>query len=57
MTQQVYHPPNIRKISQKGQQLFEALDPELHETCRGQFIVIEVDSGDYFIGETEVEAN
>jgi hypothetical protein len=57
MTQQVYQPPDIRKISKEGRQLFEALDPELRETHRGQFIVIEVDSGDYFIGETAIEAN
>ena len=57
MLQQFYQPPDVRKISQKGQQLFEALDPELREQHRGQFIAIEVDSGDYFIGETEMEAN
>jgi hypothetical protein len=57
MTQQVYQPPDIRKISKKGQQIFEALDPELSKTHRGQFVVIEVDSGDYFIGKTEMEAN
>ncbi len=57
MTQQVYQPPDSRKISKKGQQIFEALDPELGEKYRGWFMVIEVDSGDYFIGETEMEAN
>jgi hypothetical protein len=57
MTQQVYQPSDIRKISKKGRQIFEALDPELSTTHRGQFIVIEVDSGDYFLGETAMEAN
>lgn len=57
MTQQVYQPPDIRKISKKGRQIFAALDPELREMHRGQFIVIEADSGDYFIGKTEMEAN
>ena len=57
MGQEVYKPPDSRKISQKGQQLFEALDPELREKHRGQFIAIEVDSGDSFIGQTEMEAN
>jgi hypothetical protein len=57
MTQQVYQPPDIRKISKKGQQIFEALDPELSKTHRGQFVVIEVDSGDYFIGKTPMEAD
>lgn len=57
MTQQVYKLPDIQKISKKGFQIFEALPPELTEKHRGQFIAIEVDSGDYFIGETEMEAN
>ena len=57
MLQQFYQQPDVRKISQKGQQLFEALDPELREKHRGEFIAIEVDSGDSFIGETEMEAN
>ena len=53
----VYQPPDIRKISQQGQRLFEALDPELRKQHGGQFIAIEVDSGDYFIGETAMAAN
>ena len=57
MTQQVYQPPDIRKISKNGRQFFTALDPELSKTHRGQFVAIEVDSGDYFIGETAMEAN
>jgi hypothetical protein len=57
MTQQVYQRPDIRKISRQGRQIFKTLDPELRQKYRGQFIVIEVDSGDYFIGETEMEAN
>jgi len=57
MTQRVYHQPDIRKVSRKGRQLFAALDPELSRTYRGQFVAIEVDSGDYFIGETAMEAN
>jgi len=57
MTQQVYQPPDIRKISKKGRQIFEVLDPELSKTHRGQFVVIEVDSGDYFLGKTPMEAD
>ena len=54
---QVYQHPDIPKISKQGQRLFEALDPELREQHRGQFVAIEVDSGDYFIGETAMAAN
>lgn len=54
---QMYRPPNIRNISKKGRQLFEKLDPELREQYYGKFIAIEVDSGDYFIGETIIDAD
>jgi hypothetical protein len=57
MVRQVYQPPDIRKISQQGQQLFAALDPELRDKHHGQFIAIEVESSDYFIGKTAIEAN
>ena len=55
--QQVYRPPDIRKISKQGQRLFEALDRELREQHCGKFIAIEVDSGEYFLGGTGVEAS
>ena len=56
MMPQVHTWPDTREISKKGQQLFEVLSPELAEKHRGQFVTIEVDSGDYFIGETGIEA-
>ena len=56
MIQPVYKPPDIYKISKKGHQIFEALSSEVTEKHHGQFIAIEVDSGDYFIGETGIEA-
>ena len=51
---QVHYPRQIRQISKQGKELFEKLDPELREKYYGKFIAIEVDSGDYFIGETEM---
>lgn len=57
MTQQIYRPPDIRNVSKKGRQLLEKLDPELREQYYGKFIAIEVDSGDYFIGETMIDAD
>jgi hypothetical protein len=56
MTQQVYKPPDTHAISKKGRQIFEALSPELTVEHRGQFIAIDADSGDYFMGETGIEA-
>ena len=47
---------DIHEIPQKGQPIFEALSQKLAETHLGQFVSIEVDSGDYFLGETGIEA-
>jgi len=57
MNQQLYQLPDIRKISKKGRELFEAIDPGLREKYRGWFVAIEVDSEEHFIGETEMEAD
>lgn len=57
MTQQVYQPPDIRNIAQTGRQLFEKLDPALRQQYHGKFMAIEVESGDYFIGETMIDAD
>ena len=54
---QVYYPRQIHQISKAGKQLFEKLDAELREKYYGKFIAIEVDSGDYFIGETGIDAS
>ena len=53
----VHYPREIRQISKQGKALFEKLAPELRERYYGNFVAIEVDSGDYFIGETEIDAN
>jgi hypothetical protein len=53
---QVQKLPDIHHISKKGQKIFEMLSEELTESHFGRFIAIEVDSGDYFIGETAIEA-
>ena len=57
MTQQVSTAPDIRHISNKGRELFKALPPELVEKHRGQFVAIEVDSGECFIAKTAMKAN
>lgn len=54
--QHVYKLPDIHGISKKGRKIFEALPPELIDKHHGQFIAIEAESGDYFIGETGIEA-
>jgi len=48
---------DIRKIGEKGRELFKKISEELESDYLGKFVAIEVDSGDYFIGDTSVEAN
>lgn len=56
MMQQAQKPPDIHEISKKGRKIFAEISPDLAQRHFGQFIAIEVDSGDYFIGETGIEA-
>lgn len=56
MIQQIQDQPPIHEISQKGQRVLEALLQELKGKHFGRFIAIEVDSGEYFLGDTAVEA-
>lgn len=48
---------DIRKIGKKGREIFKRISGELERDHRGKFVAIEVDSGDYFIGDTSVEAS
>ncbi len=56
MIPQVQERPDVREISKKGQRVLEGIPAELREAYFGRFIAIEVDSGDYFIGDTAIEA-
>jgi len=56
MIPKVQERPNVREISTKGQRILEAVLEELEEEHFGRFIAIEVDSGEYFIGDTAIEA-
>ncbi|MCL0095718.1 hypothetical protein M1O52_04265 [Dehalococcoidia bacterium] len=48
---------DIRKIGEKGRELFKTISEELERDYRGKLVAIEVDSGDYFIGDTAMEAD
>ena len=56
MTQEVQDQPRIRDISRKGQRILETLPQSLKEGNLGRFVAIEVESGDYFVAETALEA-
>lgn len=53
----IYSPREIRAISSKGKPLFAKLDRELKEKYYGKFVAIEVDSGEYFMGERGIDAS
>ena len=52
-----HSPRHIREIARKGRDLLQKLDAELWEKYAGRFIAIEVDSGDYFLGERGLDAS
>ncbi len=49
---------NIKKLAEEGNRVYEdAVRPHINEVAdRGKFVAIEVESGDYFIAETPVDA-
>lgn len=56
MVEKLLQIPNIHEISVKGQRILDSLPAEVVEEHFGKPVVIEVDSGDYFIGDTPIEA-
>jgi len=47
---------NTKEIGRKGRKLFEAISEPLEKEHWGKAIVIDVETGDYFIGKTGIEA-
>ena len=54
--QQVQERFDPHEISKKGQRIFEAISQDLEKQHFGRFVAIEVESGEYFIGDTGIEA-
>ncbi len=45
-----------RKLSARGKEIYEGIREELEPEHKGKIVAIEVDSEDYFLGKTVVEA-
>jgi hypothetical protein len=45
-----------RKLISRGKEIYQSIKEELEPKHKGEIIAIEVDSGDYFLGETVIEA-
>ena len=56
MMQQVQDSLDPQEISQKGQKILDALTQTLVAQHFGRIIAIEADSGEYFLGNTAIEA-
>lgn len=48
---------NRRKIAETGKAIYDQLRPELEEEHLGEFVAIDIETGDYFVGETLTEAD
>ena len=49
-------PIDKHDMAVKGEAILKAIEGELLPEHRGKAVVIDVDSGDYFVGETGIEA-
>jgi hypothetical protein len=49
--------PNTRHIAREGKRLLESIQAQFGEQDRGKFVAIDVDSGEFFLGETAVDAS
>jgi hypothetical protein len=49
-------PINVREFDEKSDEAYENLKPELEKKYHGRIVAIEPYSGDYFVGNTVIEA-
>lgn len=56
MAEQFKYPVRVHEVATKGQQLFRQLSERLEKEHLGEAVAIDVDTGDYFLGKTGLEA-
>lgn len=44
------------KIAHKGEEVYQKISKQIEKEHAGDFIAIEVESGKYFLGQTQIEA-
>lgn len=47
---------DTRELSEKGEEIYKRLKDQLEPLYKGKIMAIEINSGDYFIGDTLSEA-
>jgi len=57
MDERIFTNVDFRRLAEEGERIYhERLKDQLEPQYKGKIVAIEVDSGDYFIGDTVVEA-
>ncbi len=50
------YPINLEELGSKGEEIYKLIKPQLEPEHKGEIAAIEVESGDYFLGKTVMEA-
>jgi len=50
------HPVNTKEIGRKGRKILEAISENLEKEQKGKAVAIDIETSDYFIGDTGIEA-
>lgn len=50
------HPPNVKNLVAKAKKIYTTVKDQLEPLNNGKYVVIEVESTKYFIGDTKDEA-
>lgn len=48
---------DITRLSEEGEEIYKRLKKQLEPKYKGKIMAIEIDSGDYFIGDTVSDAD
>jgi hypothetical protein len=49
-------PAERQHLRERAQAIYEMVRGDLEATCKGKIVAIEADSGEYFVGDTLLEA-
>lgn len=56
MVGQMSYPIRVHEVATKGQKIFRQLSEQLEHEHVGEAVAIDVDTGEYFLGKTGLEA-
>jgi len=47
---------NVDDFASRGQRIYDSIEGQLHPQYKGMIVAIDVDTGEYFLGKTVIEA-